>query len=130
MRFLKNIAGLWLLQECRRAWAGGQRNTLRGTGADGRRAKPFCGDLDPDAFLEPGDMPADRRVLPPPDRRRRRLLASIARTILESLALRYRQVLEDLSVGRAQIGVIHIVGGGSRNALLNQFVADCTGRVW
>jgi rhamnulokinase len=56
--------------------------------------------------------------------------AEYCRAILESLALRYRQVLESLEslLGR-RIGRIHIVGGGSRNALLNQFVADATGRV-
>jgi rhamnulokinase len=54
---------------------------------------------------------------------------TMARTILESLALRYRQVLESLEtlVGR-RLDTIHIVGGGSRNRLLNQFVADATGR--
>ena len=53
----------------------------------------------------------------------------MCRAILESLALRYRQVLESLEtlLGR-RIDVIHIVGGGSRNQLLNQFVADATGR--
>ncbi len=51
------------------------------------------------------------------------------RTILESLARRYRQVLESLeSLAGRRFDVIHIVGGGSRNALLNQFVADATGR--
>jgi len=55
--------------------------------------------------------------------------ASVARTIFESLALRYRQVLESLEtlLGR-KIQIIHIVGGGSRNRLLNQFAADATGR--
>ena len=52
-----------------------------------------------------------------------------ARAILESLALRYRQVLENLeALSGRRIEVIHIVGGGSKNTLLNQFVADCTGR--
>ena len=55
--------------------------------------------------------------------------AEYARTILESLALRYRQVLEGLeTLSGRRIEVIHIVGGGSRNGVLNQFVADCTGR--
>src|SRR6266851_4887302 len=56
-------------------------------------------------------------------------MASVARTIFESLALRYRQVLESLEalLGR-ELEIIHIVGGGSRNRLLNQFVADATGR--
>jgi len=52
-----------------------------------------------------------------------------ARAILESLALRYRNVVENLeTLAGRRIEVIHIVGGGSRNSLLNQFVADCTGR--
>ena len=54
-----------------------------------------------------------------------------ARAILESLALRYRNVVENLeSLAGRRIEVIHIVGGGSRNSLLNQFVADCTGDAW
>jgi sugar (pentulose or hexulose) kinase len=56
-------------------------------------------------------------------------IGECARAILESLALKYRSVLENLEeLGKRRIEVIHIVGGGSRNALLNQFVADCTGR--
>src|SRR5664279_2287707 len=56
-------------------------------------------------------------------------VGEFARAILESLALRYRNVVENLeSLAGRKIEIIHIVGGGSRNALLNQFVADCTGR--
>jgi len=131
IRLLKNIAGLWLLQECRRAWA--QEGTeysyeqLAKMAAD---ARPFSGILDPDAFLEPGDMPAKIAMhcrangLGVPETH-----GEYARAILESLALRYREVLENLeALSGRRIEVIHIVGGGSRNALLNQFVADCTGR--
>jgi rhamnulokinase len=86
--------------------------------------------IDPDAFLAPGDMPSQiagycrstgQQV--PATR------GEFARTILESLALRYRQVLESLETltGR-RIDTIHIVGGGSRNMVLNGFVADATGR--
>jgi rhamnulokinase len=94
------------------------------------QARPFSAVIDPDAFIEPGDLP--RKIAEhcrfhnqeppggPPE---------FARAILESLALRYRAVLESLEklIGR-RMRVIHIVGGGSRNRLLNQFVADCTGR--
>jgi rhamnulokinase len=131
IRLLKNIAGLWLLQECRRSWI--QEGTeysyeqLARMSAD---ARPFAAAVDPDAFLEPGEMP--RKISeycratgqqPPAGP------GEFARTILESLALRYRTVLESLeTLGERKIEIIHIVGGGSRNAVLNQFVADCTGR--
>ncbi len=130
-RLLKNIAGLWLLQECRRAWALSgcdySYDTLA-TMADS--APPFAAIIDPDVFLEPGDMPEKIKLhckskgQQPPDSP-----ASVARTIFESLALRYRQVLESLEtlLGR-KLEIIHIVGGGSRNRVLNQFAADATGR--
>ena len=130
-RLLKNIPGLWLLQECKRAWATEGRDhsyddlvTMAGT------ATPFSAVIDPDAFLEPGEMPAkiaahckSNGQAPPATP------GAFARTIFESLALRYRHVLESLeSLLNRQIDVIHIVGGGSRNRLLNQFAADATGR--
>ncbi len=130
-RLLKNIAGLWLLQECRRAWS--EAGTEYGYPELARMAaaaRPFAAVINPDAFLEPGDMPgriaAHCRATgqqPPATP------GEYARTILESLALRYRQVLESLEalLGR-KLSTIHIVGGGSRNAVLNQFVADATGR--
>jgi rhamnulokinase len=131
IRLLKNIAGLWLLQECRRAWnqEGAAYSYEQLTRMAGE-ARPFRAAIDPDAFLEPGEMP--RKIAEhcrstgqeaPGD------AAEYARSILESLALRYREVLESLEeLGGRKVEVIHIVGGGSRNALLNQFVADCTGR--
>lgn len=131
IRFLKNIAGLWLVQECRRAWAlaGTEYNynelTVMASGAE-----PFAAVIDPDAFLEPGSMPeriasfCARTGQSAP-----RNPGSFVRTCLESLAFRYRQVLESLeeATGR-RIETIHIVGGGSKNALLNRFVAEATGR--
>jgi len=131
IRLLKNIAGLWLLQECRRAWSmeGTEYNYEQLTGMAGE-ARAFSALINPDAFLEPGEMP--RKIAehcraagqqPPANH------GEYARAILESLALRYRQVLESLErLGNRKIEVIHIVGGGSRNMVLNQFVADCTGR--
>ncbi len=131
VRFLKNIAGLWLLQECRRAWAIAGRDYSYGELAEmAAGARPFQAVIDPDAFLEPGGMPGQiadwcrRKGQSPPEDP-----AGMARSILESLALRYRQVLESLEsmLGRG-LDVIHIVGGGSKNRVLNQFVADATGR--
>jgi rhamnulokinase len=131
IRFLKNIAGLWLVQECRRAWAlEGQEYNYTELTAMAAKAEPFAAVIDPDAFLEPGSMPeriaafCARTGQAAP-----RSHGSFVRTCLESLALRYRQVLESLDeVTGRRIGTIHIVGGGSKNRLLNQFVAEATGR--
>jgi len=131
IRFLKNIAGLWLLQECRRSWAAeGRDYSYEELAALAARARPFTAVLDPDHFLEPGRMPekiasycqqTGQAVPEQP--------GEMARVILESLALRYRQVLESLeSLLGYQLEVIHIVGGGSKNRLLNQLTADATGR--
>jgi rhamnulokinase len=130
VRFLKNIAGMWLIQECRRAWAAaGREYAYEELARLAAAAPPFTSIIDPDAFLEPGRMPekiadycrSTGQPVPPEP-------AAMCRAILESLALRYRQVLESLEslLGR-RLETIHIVGGGSRNQLLNQFVADATG---
>jgi rhamnulokinase len=131
IRLLKNIAGLWLLQECRRAWnRNGADYTYEDLTKMAAGARPFSAAINPDAFLEPGGMPekiaahCSATGQKPPQ-----TVGECARAILESLALKYRSVLENLEeLGKRRIEVIHIVGGGSRNALLNQFVADCTGR--
>jgi rhamnulokinase len=130
IRLLKNIAGLWLLQECRRTWSQeGAHYSYEELTRLAAEAPPFRAIIDPDAFLEPGDMPRKIAVYctssgqaPPASP------AEFTRAILESLALRYRQVLDSLdTLSDRRIAVIHIVGGGSRNAVLNQFVADATG---
>jgi len=129
-RLLKNIAGLWLLQECRRAWAAeGERFGYEELMQMAEAAGPARAIVDPDDFLRPGDMPAriaawcGQRSIEAP-----RTRGEFCRTILESLAHRYREVLEGLErLTRTRIHTIHIVGGGSRNSLLNQLVADATG---
>ncbi|HBY59271.1 MAG TPA: rhamnulokinase [Solibacterales bacterium] len=131
VRLLKNIAGLWLLQECRRAWAlAGQEYSYEDLTRLAAAARPFSAIVPPDEFLEPGHMPEriaaycrNTGQTPP------QAPGEMARAILEGLALRYRQVLESLEslLGR-RLNAIHIVGGGSRNHVLNQFVADATGR--
>jgi len=130
-RFLKNIAGLWLLQECRRAWAAqGETFSYQALVSMAQEAGPAAGTIDPDDFLQPGDMPARiaewcaAHSIPAPHSK-----GETCRLILESLAYRYREVLEGLEAltGR-KIRTIYIVGGGSRNGLLNQLVANATGR--
>jgi rhamnulokinase len=132
-RFLKNIMGLWLVQECRRTWArAGDEMSYDQLTQIAASAKPFTALVAPDdnAFLPAGDMPS--RILefckrtgqtPPSDK------GEIVRCALESLALKYRWVLEKLeSVWGRAINVIYIVGGGTQNKLLCQFTADATGR--
>jgi len=131
IRFLKNIAGLWLVQECRRAWREqGHEYSYDELTRMAAEARPFVAKVDPDAFLEPGDMP--RKIAEYCRGTGQGAPAThgeYVRSILESLARRYREVLEDLErLSGRSIEVIHIVGGGSKNALLNQLVADCTGR--
>jgi rhamnulokinase len=133
-RLLKNIAGLWLLQSCRRNWAEqgiqlGYEELL--TLADGYPTA-FRSLFDPDhtAFLHPRNMLtaiADycrETGQPEPEGP-----AGYARAILESLAFKYRFVIESMErLTGIPITEVRIVGGGSRNRLLNQFTADCTGR--
>ena len=131
VRLLKNIAGLWLLQECKRSWAAeGMDYSYDELTKLAGEARPHVAKLDPDAFLHPGNMPTKiagwckEHGQPVPQ-----TAGEFCRTILESLAERYRQVLENLQTltGR-RINTIHIVGGGSRNMLLNRLVAQATGR--
>ena len=132
VRFLKNVSGLWLLQGCRRAWAADGPVTYEDLIRAAGEAAPFPALIDPDdpGFLNPPDMPEAvaaycRRTgqAPPPTR------AALVRGLLESLALKYRQVIAQLEplVGRA-VERIHVIGGGSRNSLLCQLTADATGR--
>ena len=131
IRLLKNVTGLWLLQECRRAWSAAGGLSYEKLAAAAASAEPFRAFIDPDhpAFLNPPDMPAaiERFCLAtgqkPPD-----TPAATTRLILESLALKYRIVIDELkSVIRRPLDVIHVIGGGSRNALLCWFTADAAG---
>jgi len=133
-RLLKNIGGLWLLQSCRLHWKSqGQDlpyDALLEGAADERLA--FRSLIDPDypPFLNPIDMPASIAEYcratgqPVPE-----APAAFVRAILESLAFKYRAILESLEelTGR-RFDEIRIVGGGSRNRLLKQWTADATGR--
>lgn len=132
-RLLKNVMGLWLLQECRRQWEReGERLDYGALTAEAEKAPALRAHVDPDdpAFFKPGDMP--RRILEHLEANAAPLPASrgeMVRCILESLALKYRYVIEGLEeVSGRRIEVIHVVGGGAQNRLLNQMTADATGR--
>jgi len=131
-RFLKNIAGMWLLQECKRVWdSAGPEIGYDELIAAAAEAAPFAAYLDPDApdFQAPEDMTAaiaaylartGQPAISEP--------AQVTRLILEGLALKYRQsatLLESLT--GQPIAKVHIVGGGAKNRLLNQFAADALG---
>lgn len=134
IRFLKNIAGLWLLQACRRCWAAEGREFSYGELLNAAAHEPAAQAIvDPDhpSFLNPPDMPraiagyCERTGQPAPQSP-----PAFVRAILESLALRYRGVVESLEqVTGRRFAEIRIVGGGSRNRLLNQLTANATGRV-
>ena len=132
-RLLKNVMGLWMLQCCRQSWAGrGQTYEYRELMELAAREPAFGHLVDPDddSFLRPTDMPAaiDRFCAnthqPAPSNP-----GAYVRTVLESLAFKYRMVIGNLEqlTGR-RIEQIRIIGGGSKNRLLNQFTADATGR--
>lgn len=132
-RLLKNVMGLWLLQECRRALADGGEppeydDLVRQAAASPRRGIVI--DPDREAFLRPGDMPGRIRAYcrehgqPEPE-----TTGELIRVVLESLALRYRWVVEQLErIAGRPVEVVHIVGGGSQNRLLCQMTADASGR--
>ncbi len=132
-RFLKNIMGLWLVQESRRTWAGqGESLSYDELTQMAAEAEPLRAIVDPDDgdFLKPGDMPArirtfcERTGQPVPESK-----GAVVRCALESLALKYRWTLERLEemLGR-RLEPIHIIGGGTQNRLLNQLAAGATGR--
>lgn len=133
IRFLKNIMGLWLVQECRRHWQReGHDHSYGELTQMATRSKPLAAIIDPDhkPFLSPGEMPLKIEAFckstgqRPPNSR-----GEFVRACLDSLALTYRKTLEGLEdvLGR-RVSAIHIVGGGCQNELLNQMTADACNR--
>ncbi|HJN15831.1 MAG TPA: rhamnulokinase family protein, partial [Armatimonadota bacterium] len=128
-RFLKNIMGLWLVQECRREWQRrGDELSYDEITQLASDAPAFRSVVEPDdaSFLRPGDMPTriaefcTRTGQAAPESR-----GEILRCALESLALKYRWVLEKLEeLMGTKLECVHIVGGGTQNRLLNQFAAN------
>lgn len=132
-RFLKNIMGLWLVQECKRIWE------REGTSLDygeltreAEEAKSFVAIVDPNdnMFLNPPDMPeAIAQFCKNSGQQAPETRGEFVRCALESLALKYRNVLEKFEQLRGKpVDVLHIVGGGVQNTLLCQFTANAIGK--
>jgi len=145
-RLLKNVMGLWILQQCRTAWAAaGEEYSYKTLVELAKKADPLTAPsaistplsrswqavFDPNdpIFLFPGDHPHHIREIcrkthqPVPE-----TPGAMVRCVLESLALAYRAVLERVTaVANRHVAIIHIVGGGTQNELLNQMTADATG---
>lgn len=131
IRFLKNVTGLWPLQQCRKVWARTRDLKYEQLVEMARDARPFQLYLDPDApdFLHPDNMvEAINSYARKTGQREPADIGTTVRAILESLAFKSRLVVEELVrlTGR-KFSTIHLVGGGSRNQLLNQFTAEATG---
>jgi len=133
IRFLKNIVGLWIVQECRRTWLNaGENVSYAEITYMARESEGFVSIIDPDSprFLAPGDMPQRIKDFcaetkqPIPETK-----GAIIRCVLDSLALRYRATVESLDdIFNKRHDPIHILGGGTQNTLLSQLTADVTGR--
>jgi rhamnulokinase len=132
VRYLHNVMGLWLLQESQRTWAAaGLPADLPDLLAAAARVPAFTAVVDADdpRFLPPGDMPAriaaacaETGQTPPQSQ------AETVRCILDSLALAYRRALRTAAeLSGREVEVVHLVGGGARNALLCQLTADACG---
>lgn len=132
IRLLRNVMGLWILQECRRQWAReGNPASYPELAEIASAATPLVSIVNPDAadFLRPGDMPGRIRdycartgqLVP-------NSMAEVARCVVDSLALGYRAVARDIAVVTGSMPPsISMVGGGANNALLAQLTADATG---
>jgi sugar (pentulose or hexulose) kinase len=133
IRLLKNIMGLWLMQESKRQWQKEGADLSYAQLAEmAEKARPFAAYIDPDysGFLAPGDMP--KRIndyLASTGQKTTGDKGQMIRIILESLALKYRYVMEAIEdiIGK-KIEVLHIVGGGIQNELLCQFTANALGK--
>ncbi|OHB56420.1 MAG: hypothetical protein A2173_06040 [Planctomycetes bacterium RBG_13_44_8b] len=133
IRLLKNIMGLWLVQECKRQW---QRDEVELSYPQltemAQKAKPFAANIDVDysEFLAPGDMP--KRIndyLIKTGQKKIEDKGQMVRAILEALAFKYRWVIEKIEdITDKKIDRLHIVGGGIQNELLNQFASNATGK--
>ncbi len=128
VRYLRNVMGLWLLQECQRVWGIADLSPLLREAAQVPLLRAVVDPNDP-SFLPPGDMPtrigeACRRLGQPEPRTR----AETVRCVLDSLALAHRSTLDQAQLlSGSAVDVVHMVGGGARNDLLCQLTADACG---
>ena len=130
-RFLKNIMGMWLIQECKRIWDREQELSWQEIVTLSNDAEPFKCLIDPDSssFLNPGNMPQAIQEFcrnsnqPVPESK-----GEIARCIYDSLALKYKYTIWQIEeVTGKKIEKLHVIGGGAHNTMLNQLTAEATG---
>ncbi len=132
IRFLKNIMGLWLIQESRRQWKReGKEYSFAELESLAKAAKPFRCFIDPDhpSFVSPGDLPARvREFCQKTGQYVPETVGEIVRCIYESLAMKYRYTAENISkLTGISPRVIHVVGGGTKDGFLSQMTADACG---
>ncbi len=130
-RFLKNIMGMWLIQECKRIWDMEEEIQWHEIVELCQKAEPFRCLINPDdaGFLNPGNMPkaiqeyCEETNQPVPETK-----DEIARCIYDSLVLKYKFTLKQIeSVTGNRIEKLHIIGGGAHNEMMNQLTADAIG---
>lgn len=130
-RFLKNICGMWIYEQCRQEWKGSTDISHATLQHDAMKCEPFRSLINPDesCFAAPQSMVeaiksfCERTNQPVP-----RVPAEFCRCIFESLALRYREVFSWLSeFASFPLDALHVIGGGSKNKFLNQFTANALG---
>jgi rhamnulokinase len=128
IRFLKNIMGLWIIQECRREWG---TISFAQIAEEAAKAKPFKCFIDPDApeFFAPSDMTQKiKDYCEKTGQEKPEGIGEIARTVFESLAFKYRESLEDLGgILNKKFNALSVVGGGSNNDLFNALTASACG---
>ncbi|MBK7978896.1 MAG: rhamnulokinase [Ignavibacteriae bacterium] len=132
IRFLRNVMGMWIIQRLKKEWEiEGQLYSYSELNEMAKNAKPFICfiDVDNSDFLNPLNMTETiLTYCKKTNQNKPQNKAEFIRAVLESLAIKYRIILENISeISQKKINLLNIVGGGSQNELLNQFTSDCTG---
>jgi len=130
-RFLKNIMGMWLIQECKRIWDEEKEMEWQEIVDLSNKVEPFKSLINPDdsGFLNPGNMPlAIQNYCKSTNQTVPKSKGEIARCIYDSLVLKYKYTIKQIeSVTGKQIEKLHIIGGGANNTMMNQLTADAIG---
>lgn len=133
IRFLNNTMGLWFIQEIKKSWErNGENLSFDEITKSASLAKEFVAVIDPDdkLFMNPPDMvEAIKEFCLKTNQDKPQTKGEFARVVLESLALKYKTILEKIEkLSNKKIEKLHIVGGGTQNELLNQLTANATGK--
>lgn len=132
VRLLKNICGMWLIEQCKKEWEKEGTVTFTEIVQAANEASPFRCFINPDSpsFASPHSMiSAIKKYCGETGQLVPDTMGEIARCIYESLAFRYKQVLSNLqNLATFPIETLHIIGGGAQNKMLNQFTANAVGK--